>query len=312
MNAGAGPGEGASRPSFGDYRARLEAVGFRPRRRFGQNFLLDQSLHRVIVDAAALDDRTVVLEIGVGLGFLTRELAASPCVRIVAAEIDDRLADIVAEDAPSWSGGGKVELVRGDALGRDGDLAEGIRVAVGSPERLAVVANLPYATSGPLLAALATTERPPDTIVALVQLELAERLVAGPGEREGGGLGILVQRGYDVALVRRVGRDVFRPRPNVDSAIVRMTAREAIAHWPDVSVRRRFAAWLRGLFAQRRKTLPNAIRSARRQLGLEPTAPATGPDGGGDRRRPEELDPAEHWRLFVDQVGVDDPGALGS
>ena len=293
---------GERRPSFAAFRERLEALGFRPSRRFGQNFLLDPTLHRAITVAASIEPRDVVLEIGVGLGFLTRELVTAAS-HVVAVEIDSRLASIVAEDHVDWPHGDRLELIEADALGRGGQLSAPVQTAieraVAGERRLAAVANLPYAVSGPLLAALVTDPRPPTTIVALVQYELGERVAAGhPGI---GGLSVLLQRFYRVELLRRVGREVFRPRPNVDSAVIRLTARDPVSGWPPADTRSRFAAWLRSLFAARRKTMSNAVRGAVKATGL--AQPATlGSDEA--RARAEQIEPDRHWQLFVDAADL--------
>lgn len=240
------------RPSFARYRERMEAAGFRPSKRFGQNFLLDPSLHRAIADAARIDESTTVLEVGVGLGFLTRELARR-AGRVVGVEIDSRLAGIVREELDDWEHGGRVELLEGDALGVGDALPEVIENALHAAQPpLAVVANLPYSVAGRFLASvLAHTSLPVSSIAVVVQRELAERLAAPPGSKDYGGLSVLAQARGPVELVRKIGREVFRPRPNVDSALVRVGCEEVLPEG--------FAPFVRTLFAARRKTLRYAM-----------------------------------------------------
>ncbi len=287
------------RESFAAYRARLDAVGFRPSKRFGQNFLLEPTLHRAVADAAGLACGDVALEIGAGLGFLTRTLA-SRAVHVVAVEIDARLARILREDlgAPD----SRIELIECDALAKDDRLALPVEAALVRAReaypgaRLVVASNLPYAVAGPLLVALAVRGAADAVagIGALVQLELAERFAARPGTSEYGSLPALLQALYQVRIDRRVGREVFRPRPNVDSAIVSFRARvdraPSLAGGP---ARAAFARFVRELFAARRKTLRHA---------LDRLAPGWATHGavatGFGSRRAEQLDPNELVALF--------------
>ncbi|MEM7202166.1 MAG: 16S rRNA (adenine(1518)-N(6)/adenine(1519)-N(6))-dimethyltransferase RsmA [Planctomycetota bacterium] len=291
--------EGASgeRAPFARYRERLAALGFRPRRRLGQNFLLDPSLHRVMVETAGVQPADLVLEVGAGCGFLTRELAATGA-RVVAVEIDPRLHAIVAEDLPSYrDGGAGVRLVHADALG-DGGFSAAVRAAVaaelGPDQRLLLVANLPYAASGPLLASLRSLQQPPATAAVLVQLETAERLRAAVGTAAYGSLSITVRASYAVELVRRVGREVFRPRPLVDSAVVRLVLR------PDApsagTLGPQFGNFSRQLFGARRKRLPNALRRAAAAVGVQ--GDALGAHQAWADRRPQDLSPDEVVQLW--------------
>ncbi|MGE0144092.1 MAG: 16S rRNA (adenine(1518)-N(6)/adenine(1519)-N(6))-dimethyltransferase RsmA [Planctomycetota bacterium] len=252
---------GADRDSFAEYRDRLEAMGFRPKRRFGQNFLLDPSLHAVIASAANIGGEDRAIEIGGGLGFLTRELAVR-AAEVLVAEIDPLLARVLRED---FADRRNVQVVEGDALGSDDRLGPSLEVALEEAERrcsrrTVVAANLPYATSGPLLAALAVRRASPPIagMGLLVQLEFARRLVAAPRSEDYGGLTVLAQAYFEVRLLRTVGREVFRPRPNVDSAIVELRSRPiggsaAAAHRPE------FARFVRQLFTGRRKVLRHAL-----------------------------------------------------
>jgi 16S rRNA (adenine1518-N6/adenine1519-N6)-dimethyltransferase len=265
------------REPFARFRELMAARGFRPSKRLGQNFLLDPSLHRVIADAVALSRADCVLEIGAGLGFLTRELAAR-AGRVVAVEIDRRLAAILADELAALADGERVALVIADALG-EGGLDAQVRAALAReraacPGRFLVVANLPYAASGPLLAELPLLVEPPDQAAVLVQLELAQRLAAVAGQREFGALSAIVGLAYAVDILRRVGPEVFRPRPAVASALVRLRRRSdsaLLAVAPDA--RRAFAAFLRALFAQRRKQLRSVWPTALGRAGLPPRPP---------------------------------------
>src|SRR5690606_34306023 len=117
------------RAPFQRYRELMAAHGFRPSRRLGQNFLLDPSLHRAIADAVEVGAEDFVLEVGPGLGFLTRELLAR-ADRVLAVEIDPRLAAILRGELATLRGGERVELIEGDVLGEGGELAPAVATAL--------------------------------------------------------------------------------------------------------------------------------------------------------------------------------------
>lgn len=293
------------RDAFASYRARLEAVGFRPSTTRGQNFLLDPTLHRWIADQAGVGPEDTVVEIGVGLGFLTRELAAR-AGRVLAVEIEPRLLEIARQDLGERA---NVEWHEADGLGGPGrtlaprivEVARGQAAAGG---RLLVVANLPYSVSGPMLAELVQLDGLADRVVVLVQKELAQRIVAGPGEPTYGGLSVLVQSVYRARLLRDVAPGVFRPRPKVVSAIVALDRRDD-GHMVgcDAAARRRFATFVRHVFGQRRKVLRSALARAAAALG-RPAAEDLPEELL--RRRAEQLDEAELVALWR-RLDVDDP-----
>lgn len=258
----------AARDPFAVFRARLEAIGWKPSRSLGQNFLLDPSLHRWIADQAGVTAEDTVVEIGVGLGFLTRELAARAGA-VVAVEIDERLLEVARGELGEVS---NVEWVRGDALGGPGrSLHPAIVAASQRPGGCLVVANLPYAVSGPLLAEIVMLPVVPARCVLLVQKELAQRLAAASGDGEFGGLSALVQSAFAVSLLRDVPPQVFRPRPKVVSSVLALTRRtDGPLAAADGAERRRFAAFLRQLFQQRRKALRTTLPAAATALGRTP------------------------------------------
>jgi len=254
------------RDAFSRYRDQLEAVGFKPSTARGQNFLLDPSLHRWIADQAAPSPKDTVIEIGVGLGFLTRELAQR-AGHLLAVEIEPRLLAIAQREL---AGADNVEWLQADALGGAGNgLAPRIaEVAQAGAGRVLVVANLPYSVSGPLLAELAQLGRVPDRVVVLVQKELGQRLAAKCGSDGYGGLSGLIQAVFDARSLRDVSPEVFRPRPKVWSSVVSLERRDdlsvALAQEQD---RRRFALFLRKVFGQRRKALRRTFAIAAEALG---------------------------------------------
>jgi 16S rRNA (adenine1518-N6/adenine1519-N6)-dimethyltransferase len=287
------------RDAFASYRARLDALGFRPSSSLGQNFLLDPSLHKSIAAAAAPRAGDLVLEIGVGLGFLTRELAATGAT-VIGVEIDARLLAVATEELRACP---NVHLVHADAI--DGEtLHPAVLAAVQSrlgAGRFIVCANLPYAVAGPLLAKLACLERLPDGIVVLVQKELAVRLAAAPGNREFGNLAALLQSMFAVSRIREVPPQVFRPRPKVDSSVLLLSRRDDVdAALAPVAARWRWQAFLRAIFQQRRKTLRTTLPAAAAQVSaVPPMRPAT-----LLARRAEDLTVAELLALWRDLVAA--------
>lgn len=258
-----------SRDSFAEFREVLEAIGFRPSSSLGQNFLLDPTLHRVIAQAAGAGPGDVVLEIGVGLGFLTRELAAV-AGSVVGVEIDKRLFEVATRELAGFP---NVALVRADALSGPGgtiapEVVEAVRTRLLPGGRLLVVANLPYSVSGPLLAELCCLETLPARILVLVQKELGQRLAAAHGTGEYGSLAALCQACYRVRILRDVPPQVFRPRPKVVSALVELVQREdSGALREPAAARRSLARFLRTLFQQRRKVLRTTLPRACEAVG---------------------------------------------
>lgn len=260
------------RDSFAHYRARMDALGFTPSSVLGQNFLLDPSLHRWIAEQAAPGPHDVVVEIGVGLGFLTRELAQR-AQRVVAVEIDARLLQLAQEELGHAT---NIQWVAGDALGGPGrtlvpEVAAAGRAAVAAGGSLLVVANLPYAISGPLLAELQALDVLPQRAVLLVQKELAQRVAAPCGNADYGGLSALVQATWQARSLRDVSPQVFRPRPKVMSAILGLVRREpGLLAQCSGQERRAFAAFVRQLFQQRRKVLRTTLPAAAAAIGCAP------------------------------------------
>lgn len=275
-----------SRDSFARFREVLESIGFRPSSALGQNFLLDPTLHRVIAQSAGAGEQDVVLEIGVGLGFLTRELAGI-AGSVVGVEIDKRLFEVASRELAGFP---CVQLVRADALGGPGGtiapgVVDAVRARLRAGGRLLVVANLPYSVSGPLLAELCCLDPLPARILVLVQKELGQRLAAKHATGDYGSLSALCQALYRVRILRDVPPQVFRPRPKVVSALVELVLRDDLTPLGPPA-RRSLAGFLRALFQQRRKVLRTTLPRACEAAGLP--VPAHGIDLG---LRAEALSP---------------------
>lgn len=227
----------------------LERFGFSFKKSLGQNFLIDTNILNRIVDAAEVTESTGVIEIGPGIGALTEQLAKR-AQKVVAFEIDQRLIPILKETLSSYP---HVEVINEDVL--KADVKQVVSGKFQEGEDLAVVANLPYYVTTPILMKLLEENLPVRTIVVMVQKEVADRIAAGPGTKDYGSLSIAAQYYADADTAFTVPKTVFVPQPNVDSAILRLTIRDT----PPVQVEDEafFFEMVRASFAQRRKTLLN-------------------------------------------------------
>lgn len=228
----------------------LRRHGLRPRKSLGQNFLIDEGALARIAAAAALTADDAVLEIGPGLGSLTRHLAVA-ARQVVAVEIDQTLLPVLAEVV---AGHPNVRVVHADVLTVDpAELSEG--------QRYKVVANIPYYITSAVIRHLLEARVRPDVIVLTVQREVAERICAAPGDLSI--LAVSVQAYARAELVARIPAGAFYPRPDVDSAVVRLTALPEPAFGSlDAD---RFFRVVKAGFGQKRKQLRNALSAGLRQ-----------------------------------------------
>ena len=241
--------------SLARLRAALEAAGAPPRKRHGQHFLVDNNLLALVAREGGAGPGDTVLEIGPGPGLLTRHLLAGGA-RVVAVEIDPR-ARAAAEaliEPELWPA---LEWVEADAL--DGPRALSGAVRERLPRCTHLVGNLPYNVSVPLLLNLLTEEAGPRRLVATVQLEVAERLLAGPGGRDYGPTSVLAALCAERRLVRRIGPQAFWPRPRVDSAVVALDRR---VRRPQTLALAALQAFMPLAFHARRKRLSNSVALA--------------------------------------------------
>jgi 16S rRNA (adenine1518-N6/adenine1519-N6)-dimethyltransferase len=252
-------------------------LGVRPTKKWGQNFVIDANTVRRIVRLAELEPRDVVVEIGPGLGSLT--LALLPRVaRVVAVEVDANLAaalpGTVAALAPAYSS--NLDVVLADAMT--------VR-SLPDPQPTALVANLPYNISVPVVLSFLEAFPSLRRALVMVQLEVAERLAAPPGSKTYGIPSLKAAWYAEVKLTGTVSRTVFWPAPNVDSGLVTLTRREP----PQTPASRtEVFACIDAAFAQRRKTLRAALAG---WAGSAPNAETTLRAAGVDpRTRGEQLD----------------------
>ncbi|PSL42245.1 dimethyladenosine transferase [Salsuginibacillus halophilus] len=254
----------------------LAKHGLTFKKSLGQNFLIDTNILRKIVAAAELGPDAGAIEIGPGIGALTEQLAKET-KKVVAYEIDQRLIPVLAETMAPYP---HVEVINEDILAAD--VAGGIKTHFKDCDEVAVVGNLPYYVTTPILMQLLEARLPIKCIVAMMQKEVAERMAAKPGTKAYGSLSIAAQFYADAEEVLTVPKTVFMPQPNVDSSVVRLKLREA----PPVDVidEMWFFQVVRTSFTQRRKTLQNnlvgslvtkeqkpAFREACEAAGIDPS-----------------------------------------
>lgn len=249
--------------------------GIAPQHRFGQNFLIDLNLHDLIVRTAEIEPVDVVLEVGPGAGALTT-LLAEKASAVVAVDIDPAMARLTAE---AVSGRMNVRVLNVDALAKkhtiNPEVLDNVRagLAVSPDRRFKLVANLPYNLATPLISNLLIhPDLCPVLMVVTIQFELAERLRAEPGTEHYGALSALVQALADVELVRTLPPKVFWPRPNVESAIVKITPNpHKRALIGDLAW---FHSVVRKLFLHRRKNLRRVLYSLWRGHWTKPEVDA--------------------------------------
>lgn len=249
----------------------LEEHGLRPSRALGQNFVADPNTVRRIAHLAEVGPRDNVVEIGAGLGALTLALAETGA-SVVAIETDRRLVPVL-EVQVAGAAPGSVRVVEADAM--KVDFAEVLAGAA----CWVLVANLPYNVAVPLVARVLDEVPPVTRLLVMVQREVGERLAAGPGDGAYGAVSVKVAYHAVARVVGRVPASVFVPRPKVESALVRIDRRPAVAVDPAVVGPDRLFAVVRAGFAHRRKMLRRALagvveEAAYEAAGVAPSARA--------------------------------------
>ena len=236
----------------------LQKYHFNFQKKFGQNFLIDPTVLDRIIRAARITKEDCVLEIGPGIGTMTQYLAES-AGSVVAVEIDQNLIPILKETLAEYD---NVSIINDDIL--KVDLNKIVEEKNGG-RPIKVVANLPYYITTPIIMGLFEKQVPLQSITIMVQKEVADRMQVGPGTKDYGALSLAVQYYAKPDIVANVPPNCFIPRPNVGSAVIRLTKYEQ----PPVTVRDvdRMFAIIRASFNQRRKTLVNGLGNAP-ELGL--------------------------------------------
>lgn len=269
-------------------KALLERFGLTPKKSLGQNFLFDEQILAQIVAAAEVTADDEVLEIGPGLGALTRQLAAT-ARRVVAVELDDRLLPLLHSQLDAFA---NVQIIHGDILTQ-------IPAQFFVAPTYKVAANVPYYITGAILRHLLSGPVKPVLMALTIQKEVAQRLTAGPGELSL--LAVSVQYYGRPRLVGTIKAGAFWPRPEVDSAIVTIDLRQRPTTWTDDEAFFRVA---RAGFSQKRKQLKNNLRGL--GISAESLAQALIQADIDGRRRAETLSLTEWVRLVaaLSQAGL--------
>lgn len=231
----------------------LNKYNFVFQKRFGQNFLIDQHVMDKIISAAGITGNDTVLEIGPGIGSMTQYLCEN-ARQVIAVEIDKVLIPILNDTLSSYD---NLTIINDDIL--KVDVNEIVRT-MNDKKPIKVVANLPYYITTPIIMSLFESKVPIENITVMVQKEVAQRMQSGPGSKSYGALSLAVQFYADPYIVANVPPNCFIPRPNVGSAVIRLTKLSK----PAVSVNdeKLMFALIRASFNQRRKTLVNAISNS--------------------------------------------------
>ncbi len=257
----------------------LKRHGLRPKKQWGQNFLGDESILARIARSCSLGPDETVVELGAGLGHLTRMLASTGA-QVVAVERDRELVALLEKELQLPN----VRLVAANAA--DIDFAE----IAGVPKPV-IAGNLPYHLSSSILFQILDQREHVARAIFLLQQEVADRIASGPGDRDYGLLSVLLQAYAECEVMFDVGRGAFHPPPQVESAVLRIDLlpkpRAPIADHD------RFVKLVKAAFGQRRKTLLNALKGAKELGDAETLAAALKEAGVAPERRAETLRPEE-------------------
>jgi 16S rRNA (adenine1518-N6/adenine1519-N6)-dimethyltransferase len=226
----------------------VKKYGFKFTKSLGQNFLTDNSVLRDIVEGAEINKEDFVIEIGPGVGTLTRELLKS-AKRVCSIELDSELIPILNEELKEFD---NFTLIHKDAMKVD------FNEIIGEEKSVKLVANLPYYVTTPLIAKLLNEEYKFKSLTIMIQKEVAERIDSDPDSKDYGALSLLVQYYCNTRIIRRVGPGSFVPKPKVDSIVIRLDRLEE----PRAKVKdtKLFFRVIREAFNMRRKTLWNALK----------------------------------------------------
>lgn len=231
----------------------LQKYNFHFQKKFGQNFLIDTHVLERIIDEAGITKDDFVIEIGPGIGTMTQYLCEAAGA-VAAVEIDKNLIPILADTLSEYD---NVEIIHNDILKVD--------IAALADEKnggrpIKVVANLPYYITTPIIMGLFESHVPIESITVMVQKEVADRMQCGPGSKDYGALSLAVQYYAKPEIVAIVPPNCFMPRPNVGSAVIRLTRHENVP--VDVTDERLMFRLIRASFNQRRKTLVNGLKNS--------------------------------------------------
>ena len=231
----------------------IKKYGFDFKKKFGQNFLIDDHVINKIINGAEVTKDDFVLEIGPGIGTMTQYLCEN-AREVAAVEIDTKLIPILGETLSAYD---NVTVINEDILKVD---MRALALEKNGGKPIKVVANLPYYITTPIIMGLFESKVPIDNITVMVQKEVADRMKVGPGSKDYGALSLAVQYYAKPYLVANVPANCFIPRPNVDSAVIRLSRHEEpVVHVEDETLMFNI---IRASFNQRRKTLQNGLKNS--------------------------------------------------
>ena len=231
----------------------ISKYSFAFQKKFGQNFLIDSNVLENIVEAAEITKDDFVLEIGPGIGTMTQYLCEA-ARQVVAVEIDKMLIPILEDTLSEYN---NVEVMNQDVLKVD---IKSLTEEKNQGKPIKVVANLPYYITTPIIMGLFESGVPIESITIMVQKEVADRMQTGPGSKEYGALSLAVQYYAQAKVMLNVSAACFMPRPNVDSAVIKLTRHQEPV--VKVSNEKLMFQVIRASFNQRRKTLVNGLKNS--------------------------------------------------
>jgi len=272
---------------FPDARVLLERYGLRAKRSFSQNFLISDRAFRAIVDATVRTDADWIVEIGAGLGTLTARLAERvPEGKVIAVELDRDMLTVLRAELGTIP---NLLVEEADAMRYD---FTAVAKWHGGP--IAVCGNLPYQIASQLMFRVIEARTSVTHAVMMIQKEMADRLVAPPGGKDYGALGVMIRTYADVSTVAKVSAGSFVPAPKVDSTVIRLTPLPDGQPRVPIADDKHYSAVVHAAFGQRRKTLRNALRAVFDDAVVDAALAETKIDG---QRRGETLDIAEFGAL---------------
>ena len=227
----------------------LEKNGFSLKKKFGQNFIIDENVINSIIDKSKIDKDTLVIEVGPGAGSLTYKLGIS-AKNVICYEIDTTLENVLKENTRDLN---NVKVIYQDFL--KANVLDDIKSY--EYKKLYFVANLPYYITTPIIIKIIEDCIPVDKMVFMVQKEVGNRFKALPGSKEYGSLSVYLNYYFDVKKILDISRHVFMPEPNVDSIIVEFSKKENLLPVKNEEV---FFKLIRDAFTQKRKTLRNNLK----------------------------------------------------
>jgi len=272
---------------FPDARVLLERYGLRAKKAFGQNFLISERAVRAIADATVATDEDWIVEVGAGLGTLTAQLAERVTAgKIIALETDPDMIRVLRAELGTVD---NLDIEPVDVMRYDLRM-----VAKWRGEPIIVCGNLPYHIASQILFRVIDARDVIRHAVVMIQKEMAERIVARPGTKEYGAIGVMIRTYADVTTVIKVGAGSFLPPPKIDSTVIKLVPLPGGGSRVPIEDAAHYSKVVHAAFGQRRKTLRNALRAIWPADAVDRALTATAIDGV---RRGETLDIAEFGRL---------------